>query len=80
MSRSRTTREPEGLPLGTRVRVHFPGAKLDAEVVEDRGFIGVGGRQLVVVRTMEETCFPREMELAAADLEVLGPPRAERAA
>jgi hypothetical protein len=80
MSRSRKNNGPEGVPLGTRVRIHFPGAELDAEVVEDRGFIGVGGRQLVVVRTLEETYFPREMEFAVADLEILGPPAGVRAA
>jgi hypothetical protein len=79
MSRTRRTKAFKGVPLGTRVRIHVPGAKLDAEVVEDRGFIGIGGRQLVVVRTLEDTYFPREMEFAVADLEIVGPP-GERAA
>lgn len=80
MSRLRQTQMPAGVPLGTQVRIHFPGATLEAEVVEDRGFIGIGGRQLVVVRTLEETYFPREMEFAVADLEILGPPGNGRAA
>ena len=80
MSRTRKITGFQGVPLGTRVRIHFPGATLDAEVVDDRGFIGVGGRQLVVVKTLEQTYFPREMELAVADLEILGPPPEERAA
>lgn len=75
----RKTSKPRGLPLGSRVRVHFPGAVLDAEVVEDRGFIGIGGRQIVVVRTLEETYFPREMEFPVAELEIL-PTAEERAA
>lgn len=80
MSRSSKSNGLQGVPVGTLVRINFPGATLAAEVVEDRGFIGVGGRQLVVVKTLEETYFPREMELAVADLEILGPPREERAA
>ena len=79
-SRSRPTERAAGVPLGTRVRIHFPAATLDGEVVEDRGFIGIGGRQLVVVRTMEETYFPREMEFAVADLEIVAPPGKDRAA
>jgi hypothetical protein len=71
---SKKTTEPRGVPLGTRVRVHFPGAVLDAEVVEDRGFIGLGGRQIVVVRTLEQTYFPREMEFPVAELEILSVP------
>lgn len=73
MRRSGESRQARGVPLGTRVRIHFPGATLEGEVVEDRGFIGIGGRQLVVVRTREATCFPREMEFAVADLEILDP-------
>lgn len=77
---SRKATQPGALPLGTRVRVHFPGAVLDAEVVEDRGFIGIGGRQIVVVRVLGETYFPHEMELPAAELEIVSPPaRASRA-
>ncbi|HEX5872424.1 MAG TPA: hypothetical protein VFY65_18470 [Longimicrobium sp.] len=77
---SRKSIKPRGLPLGSRVRVHFPGAVLDAEVVEDRGFIGLDGRQIVVVRTLEETYFPREMEFPVAELEILSVPGQEQAA
>lgn len=77
---SRKATKVRGVPLGTRVRVHFPGAVLDAEVVEDRGFIGIGGRQIVVVRTLEETYFPREMEFPIAELEIVSPPSHEQAA
>jgi hypothetical protein len=72
--------KPAGLPLGSRVRVHYPGAVLDAEVVEDRGFIGIGGRQLVVVRVLGETYFPRELELPVAELEIISVPGQENAA
>lgn len=77
---SRKVTKPRGVPLGTRVRVHFPGAVLDAEVVEDRGFIGIGGRQIVVVRVLGETYFPREMEFPVAELEIVSPPGREQAA
>lgn len=72
--------KPRGVPLGTRVRVHFPGAVLDAEVVEDRGFIGIGGRQIVVVRVLGETYFPREMEFPVAELEIVSAPGQDQAA
>lgn len=77
---SRKATKPAGLPLGSHVRVHFPGAVLEAEVVEDRGFIGIGGRQIVVVRTLEETYFPREMEFPVAELEIVSVPGQEQAA
>jgi hypothetical protein len=77
---SRKATKDRGVPLGTHVRVHFPGAVLDAEVVEDRGFIGIGGRQIVVVRTLKETYFPREMEFPIAELEIVPEPGRERAA
>ncbi len=77
---ARKSSKPRGVPLGTRVRVHFPGAVLDAEVVEDRGFIGVGGRQIVVVRVLGETYFPREMEFPVAELEIVAAPGQDQAA
>lgn len=49
---SRTTRETVTVPVGTRVRVPFPWHKMDAEVVEHRGFIGVGGREMVRVQPL----------------------------
>lgn len=75
---SRKATKPRGIPLGTRVRVRFPGAVLDAEVVEDRGFIGLGGRQIVVVRVLGPTYFPREMELPVAELEIVSVPDQEQ--
>lgn len=40
-----------------------------ATVIEDRGPIGVGGRQLLRVRLdIEDTAEPIEFELAAADV------------
>lgn len=77
---SRKVTKARGVALGTRVRVHFPGAVLDAEVVEDRGFIGVGGRQIVVVRVLGETYFPREMEFPVAELEIVSAPGQDQAA
>lgn len=77
---SRKIRKARGVPLGTRVRVHFPGAVLNAEIVEDRGFIGVGGRQIVVVRVLGETYFPREMEFPVAELEIVSAPGQDQAA
>lgn len=38
------------LKIGDRVRINWGGKKRRATVIEDRGDIGVGGRQLVTVR------------------------------
>jgi hypothetical protein len=49
----RTAGQSRTVPVGTRVRVPFPWHKLDAEVIEHRGFIGVGGREMVRVRPLD---------------------------
>lgn len=66
----------ERLPVGARVRVPFPTSTLEAEVVIDLGFVGVGGRQLVHVRATEETDLPQDFDVAVEEVEVLWvPPR-----
>lgn len=50
---SRRTREKITVPVGTRVLIPFPRHKLEAEVVEHRGFIGVGGREMVRVQPLD---------------------------
>jgi hypothetical protein len=67
--------QPEALPVGARVKVRFPGGVLNAEVVEDRGFLGIGGRQIVRVRAVEETDLPSDFEIPAEDVEVLSLPK-----
>lgn len=46
----RRRRQTITVPVGTRVLVPFPSHKMTAEVIEHRGFIGVGGREMVRIR------------------------------
>jgi hypothetical protein len=75
MSRNTWT-SGQRLPVGARVRVPFPTTTLDAEVVIDLGFVGVGGRQLVHVRALEDTDLPKDFDVPVEEVEVLSvPPR-----
>jgi hypothetical protein len=49
----RVAREKPTVAVGTRVRVPFPWHKMDAEVIEHRGFIGMGGREMVRVQPLD---------------------------
>lgn len=47
-----------------------------ARVIEDRGHIGIGGRQIVRLEALDEEDFepePRRFELAAAEVELEQP-------
>jgi hypothetical protein len=79
VSRSSKKPRPERLRVGTRVRYRYPAATLEAEVIEDRGFILQGGEQVVRIRAVEETDFPTEFDTPVRLLEVVHPP-SERAA
>jgi hypothetical protein len=50
---TRRTREKITVAVGTRVLIPFPRHKMEAEVVEHRGFIGVGGREMVRVQPLD---------------------------
>jgi hypothetical protein len=50
---SRRTREKITVPVGTRVLIPFPRHKMEAEVIEHRGFIRVGGREMVRVQPLD---------------------------
>ncbi|MEM1031794.1 MAG: hypothetical protein AAGN82_15690 [Myxococcota bacterium] len=62
----------KGTPkVGAKVTLMFGGRRVDAIVVEDRGHLGVGGRQLLRVRLeLEDGAEPIEFELPAADVQV----------
>lgn len=61
--KSRTVR------VGDRVTLQFVTRVIQAEVIEDLGGIGAGGRQLVRVRALEPTNGEHEeFELAAEEL------------
>jgi len=74
---SRKTK-PFTLPVGAHVRVQFPVSTLDMEVIEDRGYLGIGGRQIVRVRALGETDLPSDFEVPSEEVEVLSLPEPKR--
>ena len=71
---------PRRLPVGTRVRYRLPAGGIDAEVIEDRGFILQGGGQVVRIRAVGDTDFPSEFDTPVRLLDVIEPPGRGRAA
>src|SRR3954471_1146739 len=77
-------RKDRRLKVGTRVRFIFGAGEVEAEVVEDRGSLGAGGRQIVRVRLLgdwgasddggEDTSF----EMPAEELSPVAPAPARR--
>lgn len=50
-----TNRQPRGIPaIGSKVRMRFGTSDVEATVLEHRGPLGVGGRQLLRVRFQYE--------------------------
>jgi hypothetical protein len=70
---SRRARQKPTLPVGSRVLVPFPWHKMEAVVVEHRGFIGVGGREMVRIQPLDQDDLSsfevpvEEIEVAPAD-------------
>ena len=52
MPKRKHTRPGDDLRVGSRVRYRMPGGVFDAEVIEDRGYIGVNGRRLLAIRPL----------------------------
>lgn len=61
------------LRAGERVTFSYRGHVVQAEVVEDRGDIGVGGRQIVRVRFGEDASDIAEFEMPATELTRVAP-------
>jgi len=60
------------MKVGDRVVLHLGPQDIFAEVVEDRGFIGVGGRQLVGIRrTGVSEELTQSYEVPAEELELV---------
>lgn len=61
-----------GIPkVGAKVTLKFGGREVHAVVVEDRGPLGVGGRQILRVRVLlEDGDEPIEFELPATDVQM----------
>ena len=77
-----TTRSPSAKrprrKVGTRVRFLYGAGEVEAEVVEDRGYIGAGRRQIVRVRVFgdwgaaDEGGEEHSFEMPAEDLTPVG--------
>jgi hypothetical protein len=52
--------------VGDRVRFKLGAHRVVGTIIEDRGFMGVGGRQLVRVEVELDATYLREFELPAA--------------
>jgi hypothetical protein len=59
------------LRVGDRVLVRWPASVMEAEVVADRGLILSGDRQVVRIRSVEETDLPSEFDVPVEYLEPL---------
>jgi hypothetical protein len=54
MAQRKRIRPGDELRVGSLVRYPMPGGLYEAEVVEDRGNIGVNGRRLLRIRPLSE--------------------------
>jgi hypothetical protein len=54
MAIRRRSRPGDDLHVGSRVLYQLPGGLVEAEVVEDRGNIGVNGRRLLRILPLDE--------------------------
>jgi hypothetical protein len=68
---SRRSREVVTVPVGTRVLIAFPSHKMAAEVIEHRGFIGVGGREMVRIRPLDSNDDERAFDVPVDEIEVV---------
>ena len=68
---AKSPRQNSALQVGTKVKLNFGGREVLATIIEDRGPLGVGRRQLLRVRLdIEDIGEPIEFELPAADVHV----------
>lgn len=72
---ARRVREVITVPVGARVLIPFPGHKMEAEVIEHRGFIGVGGREMVRIRLAGSDDEGGAFDVPVDEIEVVGKQR-----
>jgi hypothetical protein len=68
MAKSPAQRPP--IRVHDRVRVRLGGRPVDAFVIEDRGWIGVGGRRLLVLEVPADPLEPMTLEVPEDELEL----------
>lgn len=71
---SRRAREQPTVPVGARVLVPLLWHKMEAEVIEHRGFIGAGGREMVRIQPLDPTDDRGAFDIAVEQLEIDGGP------
>lgn len=67
---SRRARERPTVPVGTRVLVPLLWHKMEAEVIEHRGFIGAGGREMVRIQPLDPTDDRGAFDIAVDNVEI----------
>jgi hypothetical protein len=75
---ARPTGRPRPLKVGDRVRFVLGTQEVVADVVEDRGGIGVGGRQLVGIALRTYEGEVEKFEMAAEEVTLEAPSLARR--
>lgn len=71
---TRRTRERPTVPVGARVLVPLLWHKMEAEVIEHRGFIGAGGREMVRIQPLDPSDDRGAFDIAVEQLELEGGP------
>lgn len=67
---SRRVRERPTVPVGTRVLVPLLWHKMEAEVIEHRGFIGAGGREMVRIQPLDPADDRGAFDIAVEQIEI----------
>jgi hypothetical protein len=73
---SRRVREQPTVAVGTRVLVPRLWDKMEAEVIEHRGFIGVGGREMIRIQPLDPTDDRGPFEMPVEEVEIASGPLA----
>ncbi len=68
---SRRARERPTVQVGTRVLVPFPWHQVEAVVIEHRGFIGVGGREIVSIQPLDPYDDRGPFEVPVEEIEIV---------
>lgn len=76
---SRRAKERPTVEVGTHVVVPLPFHRMEAVVIEHRGFIGVGGRELVCIQPLDPSDDRGPFEMPVEEVEIVSGPAAVEA-
>jgi hypothetical protein len=68
---SRRANKKPTVAVGTRVRVPLLWHTMEAEVIEHRGFIGVGGREMIRIQPLDPTDDRGPFEVPVEEVEIV---------